>query len=249
MSKGKRKNGKRWIEVNDERDYVTENRLKYSLYSTPYAKKIRPVIHGHKQDRLMKDEVYLLIYEHIRRHRIKGAYIGLAAGYTPEIFGLMQPSIRREFVNCTLRRIDYRKLATYQPFIRRQFPQKDFGVDFQLHHGDVIKLMERSHRKFAIIDLDFMCILDYKRALQISQAIHSTAANRAVAAIWHTANRKQKDGDWWTDHEYRPFLRSELARYFYIHDYDKIEYYEGYPVRTDLFTLERKCRKASLRAV
>jgi len=243
----KRKKSKnRWLILNNDRHNIDPKLPWFALDSTSNLKALRPHIHGHKEgSRLLKDYVYLLIYAHVKKHKVLGPYLGLAAAYIPEIYQLFRPSIRGPFFTCQLRRADFKKLLEYQPFVAKAYPK----ADFLLQRSNILDTMHSNPKRFSILDLDFMYMLNEKRIRKIVRAIEVAAKTRAVLAIWHTTNREKGKGDSHIDRVYRPYLRSQLQEKFKVLNYDRVNYWEGYPMKVDIFTLERKsaCRKESLK--
>ena len=228
---------KKWLILNNQKSLIDESWPDYLLKTDSYLLYKKPIITGHKKCRVCKDWVYFITnMKHLRMFHIQGSYIGLAAAYTPEIYSVFSKSITKQFWNCQNRYFDYKKLKEYQPFIAEKYPK----VDFILKNKDIIDVMTNNPRKFAIMDLDFMWILDNKRIEQVSKAIYKAATKRSTAIIWHSANRKETEGDFNTNNIYRPNLIRHLSNYFNILLHDSINYYEGYPMRAEIFTLERK---------
>lgn len=239
MSTRRKKSKKRWIVINGKKEDFPETLPDYLLQAEQRIVKHRPYICGQKQQRLAKDYVYLVIRDQMLQHQISGSYIGLAAAYTAEIFEVFKPLVVGSFYNCQIKRQDYKKLLKYQPIVSRRYP----GVDFQVKYGDIIRHMKESTREFAILDLDFMCMLDTQKVKQITDAIKIAATDKAVAAIWHCANRRKKEGNRRTERVYRPSLTMKLGKHFDILDYKRINYWEGYPMMCDIFALQRKLKK------
>lgn len=235
MSLKRQKRKKRWLNINGKYQDC-DSSLPESILNTTRKLQKRPIVNGHKNSRFVKDSVYFILREQIRKHEIQGPYLGLAAAYTPEIYELLAPYIYGEFCNCQNNRSDYKKLLKFQPSIVKAYPE----VYFHLEYENIINVMKVRRDTFAILDLDFMWILNKYRVPRIASAISHTVRDRSTVAIWHSANRVQKNGDWWTDNIYRPALKEALALTFKVLEYNKINYYESYPMRCDIYTLERK---------
>ena len=197
----------------------------------------RPEIEGHKLYRAMKDLVYIRMAGHLDEFKIDGSYIGLAAAYTPEIYEVFSQHVKGTFVNCNFKETDYQELLTYQTVVSTALRNKP--VEFILHHGDILEEIYNSTEPFSIIDMDFMFMLNQDNIETTCKAISDNAADRATIAIWHSSNRFKDKGHKVTNGMYRPYIHFTLSQDFKILKYDQIDYYEGYPMHCDVYTLER----------
>ena len=157
--------------------------------------------------------------------------------------------IQGNFYSYELDNEHYKQLLRYQPILKQTYAHTNYQVDFKLKYGDIITGLYQMTDKAAIIDLDFIGSLGKGKLpsiYRVVRGIDSCAANKAVVGIWQTVGRHG-----WTDKELnekiRPNLQNAFAKRFRIKRYDTVDYWEGYPMRVDIFTLERKqkCKKES----
>jgi hypothetical protein len=247
---------KEWIEV-----YSTENAFKDeficsgeepSSYLLPWNpvknEKItsshknllqkKPRIKGHKEHRRMKDSVYFEIKRHLEEKEISGAYVGLAAAYSPEIFTLFREHLECSFVNCQISKDDFNELTKYQKLIDKTYSKKGNSVNFELFNEDINEYLLNTNKKFSVYDLDFMFVLSHDNINKMVEAISNSVKLPAVVAVWHASGRATTNDK--VDYIFRPYLKTKLAKVFNISEYSKINYYEGFPMRCDVFTLEQK---------
>jgi len=260
---------KRWLRYNGGQQIeIAENEHKFLLY--PYNPKVgvsytknrvmlelaRPVLENmqKKLGRYCKDKVYQLMSVHCAEANINGSYVGLAANYPGEIFVNFSPFIKGKFYNYELNKQSFEALLDYQALVDVAFPKNHYKVDFETVCEDIIAGLHNI-RDVAIIDMDLMTNRFGKEDrgksfLKLAEGIAKCANNKAVFGIWQTVGRNKG----WTDKEFnsyvRPGIRKALSKYFKISRYDIVDYWEGYPMRVDIYTLERKptCKKESLKA-
>jgi hypothetical protein len=196
---------------------------------------LRPEIRGHKKIRHMKDLVYKEIKEIASRNNVRGSYAGLAAAYTPEIFGVLQEQVAHDFINCQINSSDYWDLLDYQAVINVAY--KNYGVDFKLLNVDILEYLVESGQKFQILDLDFMFTLTNENIAKATKAIESSIETPGLVALWHTCGRKITEDE---VSKGRRTLLKKISNRFNISEYMQIDYYEGYPMRCDVFALKGK---------
>lgn len=201
---------------------------------------IRPIINGHKDQRFLKDLTYKELSEMLNRHLISGSYVGLCAAYMPEILCALYPRIEGEMLNMQYKKKDYLQLKTQLPYIRKAFPRSECYSFLQLKFGDILEYLRTTKKRYAILDLDMMFELNISKLQAIASCVSNAAADEAVLALWHGSNREGGKGDKEIDSRFRPKLRDYLSDSFNIIDDVKINYNEGYPMRVDLLTLNRK---------
>jgi len=255
MSKRKKKE-KRTIVLNDGKPIeIPKSEPVFMLY--PYNSRtgvrysenrlmlqvVRPAcIVKKKLGRYCKDKVYQIMATHCAEANISGSYVGLPANYMGEIFTNFSPFIKGNFYTYEKDKKSYEALLEYREFVAGAYPQKTFKVDFKVIRGDIIKEMSKLRHEAAIIDLDLMTGIGLKEGCMpedVAKSIHNCGRDTIVVGIWQLVGR------WgWTDEEMthivRPAVRSALEDYFNVERHDKIEYWEGYPMRVDIYTLERK---------
>lgn len=189
--------------------------------------------------RYSKDTCYQVVRTHLEELNNPGDYIGLAADYPGEIFVCCFPYIRGKFLTFEWKKKNYEALIPYQEFLGRAYPQRTFGVDFHLIKGDIIEGMCERQRTVGFADIDLMCGVREPMIKRIVEGFDCCLKNKAVAALWQTVGRFAP-----TDEELattlRPYLYKELRKKFSILKHDIFDYNEGYPLRVDIFTLERK---------
>jgi len=229
----------------------------YLLYRTKRRRElldIKPVVNGTKEKRVCKDIVYLQGLRLLcMKHGVQGGYLGLAAAHGAEIYTCLKGSVSGKFVTCQHKLEDYILIREYM----RQVEPAYQGVRFDTLHSDILDALRwlPKNEKFAIGDLDMMCQLDYDVAERIATGWALHAEKKSVLAVWHTSNRQKDGGDKLIDKSYRPYLRHQLSKYFKIIEWEKWAYYEraegrkgGFPMRVEVISLERTCKKASLAA-
>ena len=244
---------KQWIKINGEtlygeiRDpsvaqyYLLPWNPKLGLNQTSIRRQLlsqRPQIKGHKSTRRMKDLTYLTVRSQIVRHKVQGAYIGLAAAHAPEIFALLNQQIESRFVNCQIHRKDYKALLEYQPFIAEAYPYPRYSVDFELYRTDILNYLLTERGQFSIYDLDFMCTLTEELIDRIFAGVIYSVKLPATVAIWHTAGRAVTNED--LEQTLRPLIASRFRSVFDVKEHIRVDYYEGFPMRCDIITLEQK---------
>ena len=182
--------------------------------------------------------VYLILEDQVKKHKITGAYVGLAAAYTPEIFTLLNQHITGRFVNCQIHKNDYEKLLEYQPLITTAYAYPYYFVEFELHRTDIIRYLLTERGQFSIYDLDFMGTLTKELINKVLAGIIYSIKLPATVIIWHTAGRSVTNQH--VEKVMRPMLVSSFAKVFHIQEHIRIDYYEGFPMRGDIITLEQK---------
>lgn len=186
----------------------------------------------------MKDATYLILREQVGKHSVVGAYVGLAAAHTPEIFALLNRNITGRFVNCQIHRKDYRALLEYQPYIAAAYPYPRHYVEFELERTDILKYLLTERGQFSIYDLDFMGTLTEELIDRIFAGVVYSVKLPATIAVWHTAGRSVTNEH--VEKQMRPKLASRFASVFDIKEHVRVDYYEGFPMRCDIITLEHK---------
>lgn len=244
----------RWIRINGHKTKIPTTEPSFIFY--PYEERFglkqtenrinllltRPILpnYSKRMGRYCKDKVYKLMAAHCGQHSVSGPYVGLAAQYSGEIFANFYPFIKGQFYTYELDTRHYERLLEYQPFIEAAYPPREGYVDFVLEYGDIIEGLQNT-KSAAIIDLDFMGGLGKKDRPSVKDVVNSVvscATKKSVLAVWQTTGRHS-----WTNKELedkvRPALRKALKKHFRVLQYDKVDYWEGYPMRVDIYTLER----------
>lgn len=208
---------------------------------------VRPVsvMMPKRYGRYCKDKVYLAMQAHCGMANCSGSYVGLAANYMGEIFVNFSPFVNGKFYCYETDLKSYNDLVIYKEFVTAAFPKKKFDIDFEVIRGDIIKEMLTLERVASVIDLDLMEGIGKKDGhgpKDIAESVNACAKDNAVLALWQTAGRNNG----WTDKEIneivRPACKSALTDFFHVKKHDEINYWEGYPMRCDIFTLERKTK-------
>jgi hypothetical protein len=243
MSSWHKNPGKRWIRIDGKkREWDKNQESGYRLLpwigrsiSTELIQ-ARPLIHGHKMIRDMKDRVYnTWVVRHIAPRSISGNYVGLAAAYIPEIYSLLSPWLQGHLVSCQKHRADYKSLLPYMEQVKKVYRE----ADLRLVRTDIFNYMQKTRNQYSLIDLDLMCTLNEHSVYSIYEAIIRTTANTSAVAVWHTSGRVTTDTE--IQEVWRPLLFCLLDEGpTEILDYTQVDYFEGYPMRCDLFTLQRR---------
>lgn len=216
--------------------------------------KYRPLCHGHKKVRSCKDMVYRDgIKPHLEQYKIRGRYLGLAAAYAPEIYTVFKSHILQRFVNCQFDKKSYKALKVFNPKIQEAY--KSHNISFELYEEDIFDRMKKYPNEYSILDLDFMCKLNKEFISKLANHAQYCVTKTSTMALWHFVGRSEWSTDYLNDTVYRPFLRQELKKYFYILKDDQINYSEGQhirkkggsPMRVEILTLRRKkaCKKVA----
>jgi hypothetical protein len=236
----------RWLELNGG----TGNGLN-STERRRYLSVTRPEIEGHKSIRVCKDWTYLnVIRSHCKMGDVRGPYLGLAAAHIPEILTALYPHVEQEFTSCQLRRTDYKLVSEFLPHVQEAY-QYSTNINFFVEHQNILDWMESGGWTYSIFDLDMMGWLTKEVVDKVVAGMQWSGEDRCVLAIWHSSNRETGGGRTRVEQEYRPYMMQQINKEWFIFRHDEVYYYEsqrgsrGTPMHVDVFTLERKWKKAS----
>lgn len=190
-----------------------------------------------ERGRYAKDKTYLLMREHALEGKIAGKYAGLTANYPGEIFTVFQPFIRGEFNSYELKYYD--KLKYYFKIMKDAYPWYKHKVEFKLYNANILEHLRYFKRNLAIIDLDLMTTLWPDQIEELANTLKSCLKEKAVLGVWQTVGRQGATCEQFEE-ELRPLLTEKISNYFDIKRYNTHDYWEGYPIRCDILTLQRR---------
>lgn len=209
-----------------------------TLYTTRPKLKFNP-----KKRHGRNDIMRVFKKNHLDKLKIAGSIISLSASRVPETYTLWQDNIKGTYVNVEKNRKDYKKLCRYNEYINSIYgpisERDNKHTRFVVEKGDVIKVMNELKKKFTIFDLDFTIEPTKEKIKEIIYTVNCYSTNSAALSLAFGTSR-HGGGDAENEAVYRPIIKEELSKHFNIKRADKADYYDGYPMRVDMFTLQKK---------
>jgi len=213
-------------------------------FSSELISQIRPDIAGTRKIRINKREVYRKASAIARKFNIKGNYIGLAAGYSPDIYQVFDSSITGSFVNCE-KNIHY--VNELKSFTRVASWLQNRQL--YIYEGNIFDCLVRTSDKFSIVDLDLMTFLatPNKNAIEIVdpivQSLKNSTSNKFLLIIWSCYGMKVLTEERY-NLEVRPTISKKITQKHRILEHLSFKYCDNHiPIKVEIFGLQRRNQK------
>lgn len=227
-----------WIRINQAPKILKKN-LPSELRELPLPSVYEREDESWKaRGRDMKNLVYGFIKkEHLQHFNIQGRYVGLAAGRLLTLSGFMAEHAS-SFVSVEKKKKQAKKFQEFAQFINRQVLPMVKLPPIDVVHDDIFTYLQNTGIKCDIVDVDLMCTLTDNIIARLKTGLLHATSDTATLALWHAVARGTSREK--VDQYIRPMLQLVLDEDFIIHRHDQIDYFEGYPMSCEIFTLEHK---------